>query len=278
MATQVTQPVEPEVKTNEPEVDEATGKFIYSYHPRDKEGQFIGKPYRFLYTDHQDLIQQITEAKENGDRFIHEVKSGKRQLVGEAAVPRPEFKPAPESPEEADKKRREDFRKTSQEEYGADPETVRDTLKKAAKLEEGITAYHWALNKQADGYYPCAENGKKIATWLTEQKLAMTPANYDLAFEELRDSLVQEPKEQPADSTQQPPPTRTEVRPQSTGIIPGQFAGTRQPGRQERQPLTTERFRQIDKLSRDLWKRLERENPNEAKAFLAMKFPAQPQQ
>lgn len=272
MSTTVTQPVEPEV-------DQETGKFIYNYQPRDSEGQFIGKPYKYLYTDNQDLVRQITEGKEQGDRYIHEVKTGKRQVHGEPAVPRPEFKAAPESVEDADKKRREEFRKTAQEEFGADPETVRNTLKKASQLEEGITAYHWALNKQADGYYPCSENGKKIGAWLSEKKLANTPANYDLAFEELRDSLVQAPKEQPpADSTQQQQPTRVEVKPQSTGIIPGQFAGTRQPGRTEKQPLTRERFRQIDKLSRDQWNRLQRDNPNESKAFLAMKYPAQPQQ
>src|SRR5271167_2699736 len=144
MSTTATQPVEPEI-------DKETGKFVYSYQPRDSEGQFIGKPYRFLYTDNADLLKQITDSKEHGDRYIHEVKTGKRQVNGEAATPRPEFKAAPESPEEADKKRREEFRKTAQEEFGADPETVRNTLKKASQLEEGITAYHWALNKQAEG-------------------------------------------------------------------------------------------------------------------------------
>lgn len=266
-----TQPV---MTDNQPEVDKETGKFVYSYQPRDSEGQFIGKPYRFLYTDHQDLLKQITDAKEMGDRYIHEVKTGKRQVIGEPAAPRPEFKPAPESPEEEDRKRREEFRKTTQEEFGADPETVRNTLKKATQLEEGITAYHWALNKQSEGYYPCAENGKKITAWLNEKKLAMTPANYDLAFEELRDSLVQAPKES-ADSTQQQP---TQAKPQSTGIIPGQFAGTRQPNRMEKQPLTAERFRQINRMSRDEWNKLRRVNPKEAEAFLEMKNPAaQPQ-
>jgi hypothetical protein len=277
MATQVTQPVEPEVKNNQPEIDPESGKFIYTYQPRDSEGQFIGKPYKFLYTDHQDLVRQLTDAKENGDRFIYEVKSGKRKLQGEPAVPRPEFTPAPESTEEVDRKRREEFRKTAKEEFGADPEDVRQALKKATLLEEGITAYHWALNKQADGYYPCPENGKKIAAWLKEKNLANTPANYDLAFEELKDTLVQAPKEQePADSTQQPP-TRAEVRPQSTGIIPGQFAGTRQPNRMEKRPLAVERFRQIDRMSRDQWNRLLRDNRKEAEAYLAMKNPAQPQ-
>ena len=85
MATQPN--VTEEVKTNQPEVDEATGKFIYMYQPRDSEGQFIGKPYKYLYTDNADLIRQITEGKEQGDRFIHEVKTGKRKLQGEAAAP-----------------------------------------------------------------------------------------------------------------------------------------------------------------------------------------------
>jgi hypothetical protein len=284
MGTTVTQPNEPEVvKNNEPEVDPETGKFVYVYQPRDAEGQFIGRPYRFLYTDHQDLVSQLASAKESGDRYIHEVKTGKRQVVGEAAKPQPEFKPAPESTEDADRKRREDFRKTTQEEFGADPETVRTTLRKATALEEGVTAYHWALNKQAHGYYPCPENGKSIIKWLDEKKLAHIPANYDLAFEELRDSLVKEPQEQtpapPADSPQQPTATRAEAKPHSTGIMPGQFAGTRQPTRQDKQPLTADRFRQINKMSYSAFTALKRSNPDEYWAFVKMKeAKAQPQQ
>ena len=273
-----TQPiVEPEVKNAQPEVDPETGKFVHIYQPRDAEGQFIGKPYRFLYTDHMDLVRQIEQAKEHADRYIYEVKTGKRQVNGEAAAPKPEFVPAPESTEEVDKKRREEFRKTMREEFGAEPEVVRETLKKSTKLEEGVTAYHWALNKQAEGYYPCADNSKKIVAWLTEKKYAFTPANYDLAFEELKDSLMKAPQEITADSTQQPPPTKAEVKPQSTGIIPGQFAGTRRPNPTDRQPLTRDRFREIDKMSRDQWKKLERTNPKDAQSFLAMKH-AQPQQ
>lgn len=271
MATQ------PTVIDNKPEVDQETGKFIYTYQPRDSEGQFIGKPYRFLYTDHQDLIKQITDAKENGDRFIHEVKTGKRQLAGEPAVPRPEFKPAPEPPEEADKKRREEFRKTAEEEFGAPLDEVRKRIKLAGEVDEYLAAQKWATENEANGYYICPQNAKKISEFLKEKNWAFTPANYDKAFEELRDSLDKKPQAPPADSTQQQP-TRAEVKPQSTGIIPGQFAGTRQPNRTEKQPLTTERFRQINRMSRDEWNKLRRTNAKEAEAFLVMKNPAaQPQ-
>jgi hypothetical protein len=260
-----------------PEIDQETGKFVYNYQPRDSEGQFIGKPYRFLYTDHEDLVKQLTEAKEHGDRFIYEVKSGKRKLAGEPAVQQPTFQPAPESTEEAEKKRREEFRKTAEQEFGAPIETVRERLKRQQMTEEYTAAQHWAMNKAAEGYYACPANSKAITDWLKEKKYAFTPSNYDLAFEELKDTLVQEPQEPvvTADSTQQPP---TQAKPQSTGIIPGQFAGTRQPGRPEKQPLTRERFRQIERMSRDQWNRLRRESPKDAEAYLLMKTPAQPQQ
>lgn len=278
-----TQPVvTEEQKTNQPErgVDPKDGieKFVYRYQPRDSEGQFLGKEYKYFYTDQQDLVRQITEGKEQGDRFIHEVKSGKRKLAGEPEVQRPTFQPEAPKPEE--QKPRDDWRRTAEQELGAPLESVRETLKRATRLEEGFAAYNWALNKQAEGYYPCNENSQKIAAWLKEKKYAFTPANYDLAFEELRDSLVQAPKEQApsADSTQQQPPTRTEeTKPRSTGIMPGQFAGTRQPNGTERPPLTKERFREINKMSRDQWKKFERTNPKEAEAYLKMKF-AQPQQ
>ena len=281
MATQPSQLEE--VKPNEPErgIDPKDGveKFIYSYQPRDSEGQFIGKPYRYFYTDQQDLVRQITEGKEQGDRYIHEVKTGKRQLKGEPAAA-PVYQPAPESTEEAEKKQREQFRATAQKEFGAPIEVVRQDLEESRKLKEGFAAYNWALNKQAEGYYPCKENSVTITNWLKEKQYAFTPANYDLAFEELKDTLVQEPQEQkPADSTLQPevPPTKVEVKPQSTGIIPGQFQGTRPRNPTERQPLTAERFREINKMTRDQWEKLQRVNPKETESFLKMKF-AQPQE
>ena len=280
MATQVTQPVEPEVKENQPEVDQESGKFIYSYQPRDSEGQFIGKPYRFLYTDHQDLIRQITEAKENGDRFIHEVKSGKRKLMGEPELPKPTFQPEPPKEEEA--KPREDWRRAAEQELGAPLESVRDTLKRATQFDEYLIANTWALGNEANGYYICAENAKKMGKYLTDNKLPVSSGNLDLAFEAIKDELLARPQEPaaPADSTQQQPPTRTEVRPQSTGIIPGQFAGTRQPNRTDKSPMSVDRFRQIDRMSYPVFQKLKRDNPTEYWNFVRMKetSKAQPQQ
>jgi hypothetical protein len=275
-----TQPVITE-NQNQPEVDQATGKFIHIYQPRDAEGQFIGKPYRFLYTDHMDLVQQIEQAKEQADRTIHEIKTGKRKIVGEAAVKNPDWTPAPEPTEEAEKKRREDFRKAAEQELGAPLDSVRQNLKKAQMLDEYLIAQNWAMNNP--DYYACKENAQKLAAWMKEKNYAFTAANFDLAFEELKDSLKQPPQEQqlPADSTQQPAaqPTKAEVKPQSTGIIPGQFAGTRQPNNTEKRPLTAERFRQISKMSYPDFTKLKRINPNEYWAFVKMKEEkAQPQQ
>jgi hypothetical protein len=278
MATTVTQPTQPEI-------DQATGKFVHLYQPRDAEGQFIGKPYRFLYTDHMDLVRQIEEAKENADRYIHEVKTGKRQVNGEAALARPEFKPAPESAEEADKKRREEFRKTAEEEFGAPLDEVRGRLKLAGELDEYMIANTWALQNEANGYYICPQNARDMMKFINgenpeKKKLRLSAANLDLAFDALKDKLVQQPQEQvPADSTQHTPPTRTEARPQSTGIIPGQFAGTRSPNRTEKQPLTADRFREIAKMSYPQFTRLKRDNPTDYWNFVKMKeAKAQPQQ
>lgn len=266
-----TQPV---VTENQPEVDQATGKFVFVYQPRDADGQFIGKPYRFLYTDMQDLNQQIIEAKEHADRVVHEIKIGKRQIVGEAAVKVPDFKPAPESTDEAEKKRREQTRKDIEAEFGAPIEDVRNRVKRAGELDEYLAAQNWAMNKEAEGYYPCRENAKKIAAWIKEKGYANTPANYDLAFEELKDTLVPKPQEQapPADSTQQQTTsTRTEARPQSTSVMPGQFSGTRPPNRTEKPPLTKERYRQISKMSFTQFQQLKRANPDEYWTYVKMK-------
>jgi hypothetical protein len=276
-----TQPQVTEVQKPEVEVDKDTGKFVYSYQPRDSEGQFIGKPYRFLYTDHEDLVKQLTNAKENGDRYIHEVKTGKRQLKGEAAVPVPTYQPAPESTEEAEKKRREDFRKTAEQEFGAPVDQVRADMKRARELEEYLICSTWAQQNEEAGYYICKENAEKVSKYLKDNNYRISAANLDLAFAELKDTLVSKPEEpSPADSTQQQPTKAEEpreVKPSSTGIIPGQFAGTRRPNPTEKQPLTRERFREINKMSRDQWNKLQRVSPKESEAFLAMKF-AQPKE
>jgi len=275
MATQP-QVTEPEVKNTEPQKDEATGKFIHIYQPRDAEGQFIGKPYRFLYTDHMDLVRQIEQAKEHADRFIYEVKTGKRQVKGEPAEPKPEYKPV-QAADEDSAKRREQARKDLEAELGAPLDSVRETLKRANDFDEYLIANTWALANEANGYYICPQNGRAMDKYLKDNKLRVSAANLTLAFEELKDTLVQKPQEQQttADSTQQQP-TRAEVKPQSTGIIPGQFQGTRPQNATERKPLTAERFREINRMSRDQWKKLERANPKEAEAFLAMRY-AQPQ-
>lgn len=278
-----TQPV---VTDTQPEVDEATGLFVYRYQPRDGEGQFIGKEYKYLYKDHQDLVRQITEGKEQGDRYIHEVKSGKRQVNGELATPRPTFQPAPESTEDAERQEREKFRQNAEKEFGAPLDKVRERLRIAGDLEEGITAQRWAMENEANGYYICPQNAREMMKYLDGenpqgQKLARIPANYDLAFEAVKDKLIARPAQEqapPADSTQQPPPTQADARPRSTGVIPGQFQGTRPGAQAERRPLSAERFRQIDKMGRDEWMRFQRTNAKEAQAFLSMKHPAQPQQ
>jgi len=261
----------------EPEKDEVTGKFIFHYQPRDSEGQFIGRPYKFLYTDHQDLVKQIAEAKEQADRTIHEIKIGKRKIVGEAAVKNPDWTPAPEPAEDEEKRKREDFRKVAEAEFGAPLDSVRQNLRKAQLLDEYMVAQNWALNNPE--YYACRENAEKMEKYRKEKNLALTASNLDLIFEELRDSLATAPAA-PADSTQQQvEPTKEQPKPRSTGIVPGQFQGTRPGTRQETRPLTVERFRQIDRMSRDQFNALRKSNPKEYWAFVEMKSPkAQPQQ
>lgn len=280
MATQVTQPVEPEVTQNEPEKDPETGKFIYRFQPRDESGQFIGKEYKFLYSDHMDLVRQLTDKSVNEQRYINDLKTGKRALTGDPALPRSNYQPAAESAEETERRERESFRRVAEKEFGAPLEEVRTDIREAREMREYTLANSWALENEANGYYTCPQNGREMAKYLTENKLAVTRKNLDLAFEALKDTLVSKPQEQapPADSTQQQPPsTRTET-PRSTGVIPGQFQGTRPGAQAERQPLTRDRFRQIDKMGHDEWMRFQRTNVKEAQAFLSMKHGAQPQQ
>lgn len=282
--TQVAQQVPPAAtQPQEPEKDQATGKYVYSYQPKDAEGQPIGRPYRFLYADQGDLVQQLTAAKENGDRFIHEVKSGKRQLQGEQAKPAPEYKPAAESADEADRKRREEFRRTAEQEFGAPLDDVRDRLKRGRDLEEYTTCNSWVIGKESQGYYICPENTKAIAEYMAANKLAYTYQNLDLVHDELKQEgrIIERPAPQtdfapaPAGDSQDgtQPPKQAAPPKASTGIVPGQFAGTRREASEAKPPLTAERYRQINRMSRDDFNRLKRTNAKEYDAFIQMRMP-----
>lgn len=287
-ATQATQPEQTQAtQPVEPQKDPATGKYIHMYQPKDADGNAFGKEYKYLYTDNADLVKQLQEGKEQGDRWIHEVKAGKRQVNGEKAQPVPDYKPAPDSADDTDKRRREEFRKTFQEEFGTSVEDGRERFKQQRGLESRTAAYNWALNKQADGYYPCTENAKKISEYLKTHDLANTPANYDIAFDDLKSELIatpEESKQSASDSPKSPNEqssgsTQTPDKTQSTGIIPGQFQSTRPEKPGSKPPLSAERYRAIDKLGHDAFMKLERTNKAEYNAFLLMKIErSQPQQ
>lgn len=286
-ATQVTQPEQTQAtQPVEPQKDQATGKFVYTYQPKDADGNANGKEYKYLYTDQADLVKQLTEGKEAGDRWISDVKAGKRQVNGEKAQPVPEYKPAPDSADESDKRRREDFRKTYQEEFGTTVEDGRERLKRQRATEDNQAAVNWAVNKQADGYYPCLENAKKIGKYLKDNGLANSPSNYDLAFDELKGELLAEPaKSEHHDSDSPKSPneqasgsTPTPAKTQSTGIIPGQFQSTRPEKPGSKPALSAERYRAIDKMGRDAFNKLKRTNQAEWNAFLIEKAARSPQQ
>jgi len=258
------------------EVQESTQvpeKQLYEYQPKDAEGSAIGRPYKFYYTDHQDLVTQLTSAKEAGDRYIHEVKTGKRQVKGEAAIEKPSFQPAAESAEDVEKRRREEFRSTAEKEFGASLSTVRDTLRRANDFDDYLIANQWAVNHEGDGYYICQENAQAIAQYLQENKLRLSEKNLDLAFEELKDSLKTKPvpSETPATPTRDSGANGATQQPRNNGATSGIKPGDRRIPAPSKTKLTTERFRAIQKMSAPEWKQLQRHSPDEAALYLEMK-------
>lgn len=245
-------------------------KKVYEYQPTDREGKPLGRLYRLEYTDDADLIKQLSEAKQEGDRFIHEVKTGKRQVQGEAAIAKPSYQPV-EATEDADKIRREALRKDVEAELGAPLDSVRDTLKRASDFDEYLIANQWAVNAESNGYYVCSENANAIAKYLRENKLRVSEKNLDLALEELRDTLVTKPAEIPVTPTQDDgasgatQPARSNNG--STGIQPG----NRRIPTPQKPKLTPERFREINRMSAPQWRMLQRHSPSEATLFLEQK-------
>ncbi|VVB52757.1 Uncharacterised protein [uncultured archaeon] len=261
----------------EPEVDAASGKKVYSYQPLDADKQPIGKPYRFLYTDYPDLVKQITEAKESGDRYIHEVKTGKRQVQGDPAVPKPDFKTV-EATDEADKKRREQYRKDFEAEIGAPVESVKARLKFADDIRDYQIMSGWALDKQEEGYVICQENYRAIKGYMDEHKLEIANVkNLNLAFDELGDKLKLS-KPEATSSTEvtnssSSPTTAAPAAPSkpASGVRPGQFEGQRPSTATENTPLSAKRYREIKLMSYPEFKKLERTNAKEYWAFVEMK-------
>lgn len=265
-----------------PEVDSATGKLIYTYQPVDSENKPIGRAYRLLYTDQNDLVQQLTQSQINAARWIHEVKEGKRQIKGEQAVPRADYKPKELSTDETFQKTldlqnptesRKALRELIEAEIGAPIEEVRSNLQKARDLEEHYVASQWAMQNEAKGYYICPENAQAITKYLHDNNLRLSASNLDAAFEDLKGTLVPIPSELPVKTPEQAPVTEQKRTVASTSIVPGQFGNNRQSPRGNNDPLSSERFRTIERMSLPETRKLQRNSPAEWDAFLKMKYP-----
>jgi hypothetical protein len=275
-----------------PEVDSASGKFVYKFQPTDSDGKPIGKEYRFLYTDHQDLVKQLTDKSNNEQRYIQDLKTGKRSLHGEPAQPRTEFKPRNFSQDEAFQTTmelqnpataRDGFRKFVEAEFGAPLENVRQTLRRTQDTYEKELCRDWALQNEASGYYICPQNATKLAQYLLEHNLAISTTNLDLAFEELKDTLVPRPSEQSSqsastdsrqsNSVSETPSLTRSTKPQtaSTGIMPGQFSGQRSTNQGQTPLLSAKRFGEIEKMSFSEYKKLQRHSPEEVLKYNQMK-------
>lgn len=267
-------------------VTPAVEKQTYSYQAKDKQGNPVGNPQIFYYTDQADLIQQITDANQNATCRIHELKE--QVAKAEKAAPRGEYKPREltaderfqstvdlQDPTHAQKA----LRQMVEAEFGAPIDEVRANLKRARDIDEKLLAQNWALNNESKGYHICHDNAVAMATYIMQNNLALTEANLDLAFEVLKETLVPRPSDTqaaqiPETQSREAIPSETRSKPQtaSTGIIPGQFGGNRRPTAKA-PSLSTERYKAIDRMTRQDWLKLQKHSPQEAELFLKMKHP-----
>ena len=283
--TQTTQPVvETVTQPAEPEKDAASGKFVYKFASVDADGQ--PKEYKYLYTDHKDLADQLVDAKKHGDQYIHEVKSGKRQLT---PATHKDFTPVAATSEE-EKTRREQYRKDFESELGGSMDDVRKQLVEARQIREYTIMNQWALNKQAEGYVFCPENGKAMAKFLEGDNPEKKPLdqanvrNLELAFETLKesgklklDNSTTETSSSTTDKTNSSSgsndgDTQSKSKPTATGVKPGTFeGGAPRSQSSDSQPLTAKRYREINLMSLAEFKKLERTNRKEYDGFVQMK-------
>jgi hypothetical protein len=274
--------------SNPPSVEQK--KWVREIQPTDENGNPIGHLQRFEADTQQELIDKLATAHLNGSKLIYELKTGKAKKpdLTNAEVsknPPSSFKPRDFTADEAFQTTlemqnpataRQAVRKIIEAEFGAPLDEVRQSVAQARNINYKFEVDSF-LSEHSHDYYPCQQNLMTMNSFLEQNNLVPTGKNLNLAFDYLKDSLVQRPV---TPSTEALPPQaqaipentgtisqpvqRTQPRSVSTGIIPGQFSGSR-PGPKP-EGLTMEI---INKMSYDRLK-AERRNPSFEAAYLKL--------
>jgi len=232
--------------------------------PTDKEGQPIGQPHVYYYTDEADLQRQLSETVINGSRRIYELKLGtpvKFEVPEGAEMQQdepdeeiPEFKPRELTADEkfaiAAKMRDpativEGFDQLQEARTGAKPEVIAKVQNQAARNSASakrdaarVRARTEALAFQElhPEFVTNPANSNAMITYLNTRNMPCTLKNFELAFTALKNDellILQEPEPEPeVKVVQEPkiePAPRTEEAPtriRGTADLPSAISRT----------------------------------------------------
>jgi hypothetical protein len=195
--------------------------WIVEYQPKGTDGNTIGPLTKYIGKTKNEVIQQLVEGKTNAERTIHRLKT---------------VKPTPlQQPKTL----------TTDEEFQLgielqNPQTAAKAIRKLVENDPSLAeekrkaritqvTYDF-LRSHQDEFYNCDANGKVLTDWLTENSLEYSVDNLEYALETCRERLALAPRAAPPVVPQPAPETPEEQQRQrsaSSGIVPGQFSGTR---------------------------------------------------
>lgn len=188
--------------------DEAKGLFFVEYQPRDREGNPVGRLQRFEAPTEIELAGKVAAAHSNATVAYHEErKARKLENFVQPRKSRPiySFESRPLTADErtqiaADARKPESiveaFRTVIEAEFGAPLEVVRENLRdvEEKKQREFLLAEATAFQESHPDYFPCPANERDMYAYMQKKDYAFDRDGLALAFDALRNDLVQRPE------------------------------------------------------------------------------------
>jgi hypothetical protein len=248
-------------------------KWVIDYQATDESGNPIGNPTHLEADTQKELIEKMKETNIAIVRAYHKLKTGQQSgpdalKNAEKRKPASEIKPRDWTTEEAfqttselqnPSTMRKAVRKAIEDELGAPLDEVRESITRTRKIDqEFVNQAFMAAHRE---FYPCVANAKAIGKYLWENQLAYTIENLEIAFDYLKDSLIQRPATQPSQQNTEVPPqqgnTSTQRQRSTTaGLNPGETSGNvPRPGQQSKR-LT---WAEVDKWTDAEWEKAKRD-------------------
>jgi hypothetical protein len=187
--------------------DDAKNLWFVEYQPLDREGNPVGRLQRFEGATESELAGKLLAAHSNATVAYHEErKARKLENFVQPKKSRPiySFESRPLTADErvqiaADARKPESvveaIRTVIEAEFGAPLDVVRENLRdvEEKKQREFLLAEATAFQESHPDYYPCPANERDMYAYMQRKDYAFDRDGLALAFDALRNDLVQRP-------------------------------------------------------------------------------------